>query len=94
MRYIDGASVIQRLNDVLGPHGWNFKLIGEPQHLKDEVVVRGQLEAYFTSRWTVHEDFGAHPYTRKKGSKEPHSRGDTVKAAVTDCIKRCSRQVV
>ncbi len=93
MRYIDGASVIQRVNDVLGPDGWSFKLLGEPQQLADEVIVRGQLEARIGDRWTVREDFGAHPYTRTKGSTEPHSRGDTVKAAVTDCIKRCSRQL-
>ncbi len=35
MRYIDGASVIQRLNDVLGPDGWSVKLLGEPQQLAD-----------------------------------------------------------
>ncbi|HEY2930301.1 MAG TPA: Rad52/Rad22 family DNA repair protein [Acidobacteriota bacterium] len=91
--YIDGASVIQRLNDVLGPENWSFRLMGDPQQLEDEAVVRGRLIVRINGRSVVKEDFGAHEYARKRADKAIVSRGDTIKAAVTDCIKRCAHQL-
>jgi hypothetical protein len=91
--YIDGASVIQRLNDVLGPENWSFRLLGDPQQLEDEAIVRGRLIARIDGRIVVKEDFGAHEYARKRADKAIVSRGDTIKSAVTDCIKRCAHQL-
>ena len=39
------------------------------------------------------EDFGAHEYRRNRKTKQILSEGDTIKAAVTDCIKRCAHQL-
>jgi hypothetical protein len=91
--YIDGASVIQRLNDVLGPENWSFRLLGDPLQLEDEAIVRGRLIACINGRRVVKEDFGAHEYARKRSDKSIVSRGDTIKSAVTDCIKRCAHQL-
>ena len=88
VKYIDGASVIQRLNDVLGTANWSFKIVGEPIQLQDEVIVRGRLTAWIGDRKVVKEDFGAHEYARKKSDKSIISRSDTIKSATTDCIKR------
>src|SRR2546425_3650256 len=68
VKYIDGASVIQRLNDVLGTANWSFTIIGEPIQLQEEVVVRGRLTAWIGDRKVVKEDFGAHEYTRTKST--------------------------
>ena len=35
--YLDGASVIQRLNDALGTENWSFRLLGEPREVREEV---------------------------------------------------------
>jgi hypothetical protein len=92
MPYIDGASVIQRLNDVLGTENWSFVLLGEPTKMNEEVLVRGRLTATFAGKKVVKEDIGAHEHMRNR-SGAILSRGDTVKAAVKDCIKRCAHQL-
>ena len=90
--YIDGASVIQRLNDVLGTENWSFVLQGEPNKMNDEIMVRGRLTASISGHQVVKEDYGAHQYIRSR-SGTILSRSDTVKAAVKDCIKRCAHQL-
>ncbi|RPJ57650.1 MAG: hypothetical protein EHM23_19835 [Acidobacteria bacterium] len=37
---VDGASVIQRLNDVLGTANWSFRILGDPVQLEKEVIIR------------------------------------------------------
>ena len=46
VQYVDGASVIQRLNDVLGTPNWSFRILGDPIELEKEVIVRGRLTAW------------------------------------------------
>jgi hypothetical protein len=93
VKYIDGASVIQRLNDVLGTANWSFRILGEPIQLPDEVIIRGRLTAWIGDRKVIKEDFGAHEYARKKSDKSIISRSDTIKSATTDCIKHCAHQL-
>jgi hypothetical protein len=86
--YVEGAAVVQRLNDVLGTKNWSFVLVGEPQVGPAEVIVRGRLTAQIHGRQVIREDIGAHE--RRRGSVPT---GDTIKAAVTDAIKRCAHQL-
>ena len=44
-------------------------------------------------KWVSREDFGAHEYRRNRKTKQILSEGDTIKSAVTDCIKRCAHQL-
>jgi hypothetical protein len=92
MPYIDGASVIQRLNDVLGTENWSFILLGEAERTRDEVLVRGRITATIGGKKVVKEDIGAHEHVRNR-SGAILSKSDTVKAAVKDCIKRCAHQL-
>jgi len=91
--YLDGASVIQRLNDVLGTENWSFRLLGDPREVREEVIVHGRLTALMNGQRVVKEDYGAHEHTRKRSDKSIVSYGDTLKSAVTDCIKRCAHQL-
>jgi hypothetical protein len=91
--YVDGASVIQRLNDVLGTENWSFRILGEPVQVDNEVIIRGRLTATINGRQVVKEDAGAHEHTRKRNDRSVVSHGDTMKSAVTDCIKRCAHQL-
>ncbi len=93
VQYVDGASVIQRLNDVLGTANWSFRILGDPVQLEKEVIVRGRLTAWIGNRKLVKEDFGAHDFARKKSTNEIISHSDTLKSAATDCIKRCAHQL-
>ena len=93
VQYVDGASVIQRLNDVLGTANWSFRILGDPVQLEKEVIIRGRLTAWIGNRKVVKEDFGAHDFARKRSNNEIISRSDTLKSAATDCIKRCAHQL-
>ncbi len=93
MQHVDGASVIQRLNDVLGTGNWSFRVLGDPVQLEKEVIVRGRLTAWIGARKVVKEDFSAHDFARKKSNNEIISHSATLKSAATDCIKRCAHQL-
>jgi len=86
VQYVDGASVIQRLNDVLGTANWSFRILGDPVQLEKEVIVRGRVTAWIGAR-------GAHDFARKKSNNDIISHSDTLKSAATDCIKRCAHQL-
>jgi hypothetical protein len=93
VQYVDGASVIQRLNDVLGTANWSFRILGDPTLLEKEVIVRGRLTARIGDRKVVKEDFGAHDIARKRSDNQVVSHSDPLKSAVTDCVKRCAHQL-
>ena len=82
--YIETSSVIQRLNDVLEGN-WSFEIveyiIGE-----EEVFVKGQLSVGSI----VKQQFGGSQITRKKDSKEIICISDDLKAAASDCLKKCA----
>lgn len=92
-RYVEGVAVIQRLNDVLGVENWSFRRLGDPQQMNDETIVRGRLTVRIGGRESCREDFGAHELTRRRSDGTVVSHSDTLKAAATDCIKRCAHQM-
>jgi len=93
LAYVEGATVIQRLNDVLGTGNWSFQILEGPLQLENEALVKGRLRVRMNGKWITREDFGAHEYRRNRNTKQILFEGDTIKAAVTDCIKRCAHQL-
>lgn len=84
--YIEGHSVIERLNMVFDSE-WSFSIL-EHRILEetDEVLVVGQLRAGNV----VKTQFGSSLITRARESGEPVSLADDYKAAATDSIKKCA----
>ena len=84
--YIEGHAVIQRLNDAFDAD-WSFNVIRH-DILKetDEVIVLGELKAGDV----VKTQFGSSKITRARESGEPISLADDLKAAATDCLKKCA----
>jgi len=82
--YIEASSVIQRLNDVLEGN-WSFEIL-EFKIGEEEVFVKGQL----TVGSIVKQQFGGSQITRKKDSKEIICISDDLKAAASDCLKKCA----
>ena len=82
--YVEGHSVIQRLNDALDG-GWSFE-IAHHEVREDEVVVLGKLTAEGIARMS----FGASQVTRERSTGQPVSLGDDLKSAATDCLKKCA----
>src|SRR5215831_15831561 len=82
--YIEGCAVIQRLNECFNAE-WIFE-IQEHRVYDDEVVVLGKLTAQGVSK----SQFGKSRITRSKKDNSIISLGDDLKAAATDCLKKCA----
>jgi hypothetical protein len=74
--YLEGATVIQRLNEAFNAE-WSFEII---EHLiqENEILVLGKL----TAQGITKTQFG--------NKLREQSAGDDLKAATTDCIKKCA----
>lgn len=84
LSYIEGHSVLQRLNDAFEGQ-WSFEII-EYKLMEHEVLVLGRL----TTGEIVKSQFGSSQITRARESGKPLSIGDDLKAAATDALKKCS----
>jgi len=82
--YIEGHSVIQRLNDAF-ESAWSFEIISHEIH-QEEVVVIGKLTAGDLAK----SQFGSSRITRNRDTKEIVSLADDLKAAATDALKKCA----
>jgi len=84
LAYIEASSVIQRLNDVLDGN-WSFQII-DYRIEAEEVYVKGQL----TVGNIIKQQFGGSQITRQKDSTEIICISDDLKAAASDCLKKCA----
>lgn len=84
--YIEGHSVIQRLNDAFASE-WSFEIL-EHKILEnsDEVIVLGKL----TAGDIVKSQFGSSNITRARDTKAIISLADDLKSAGTDALKKCA----
>jgi hypothetical protein len=84
--YVEGHTVIQRLNDAFDAK-WSFEILErEVFEDKDEVIVQGKL----TAENVVKTQFGSSQITRAKETGEIISLADDLKAAATDSLKKCA----
>jgi hypothetical protein len=84
--YIEGHSVIQRLNDAFDGE-WSFTMTKyEIMKETDEVIVIGQLNA----GGIVKSQFGSSRITRAKETGDIISLADDLKAATTDALKKAA----
>lgn len=83
--YVEGGYVIARLNQVFSPIGWDFE-ISEQIINPTEIVVRGRLMVKdFKTGFSI----GKSQYgTKDRIAGVP--LGDSIKAAATDCLKKCA----
>jgi hypothetical protein len=80
--YVEGHSVIHRLNEALDG-AWSFE-ITHHEIREDEVLVLGRLSAAGVTKMA----FGASQVTRERGTGAIVSLGDDLKAASTDSVRR------
>ena len=84
--YIEGHTVIQRLNDAFDGE-WSFTMTKyEIMKETDEVIVIGQLNA----GGIVKSQFGSSQITRAKETGDIISLADDLKAAATDALKKAA----
>jgi hypothetical protein len=82
--YVEGHSVIQRLNEAL-EGAWSFEIV-QHEVREDEVLVLAKLSA----EGLVKMNFGVSQVTRERESGALVSLGDDLKAAATDALKKCA----
>ena len=82
--YLEGATVIQRLNDALESE-WTFEVVDHQIH-EQEVFVLGKL----SQNGIVKMQFGKSAITRSRATNAVVSLGDDLKAAATDALKKCA----
>ncbi len=82
--YIEGHSVIKRLNDAFDGC-WSFEILSH-EILEDEVIVKGSLSA----EDVIKTQFGGSSITRAKDTGAIVNLADDLKAAATDSLKKCA----
>jgi len=82
--YVEGHSVIQRLNEAL-EGAWSFEIV-QHEVREEEVLVLARLSA----GGLVKMNFGVSQVTRERESGALVSLGDDLKAAATDALKKCA----
>jgi hypothetical protein len=82
--YIEGASVIQRLNDCFNL-AWSFQIV-EWKLIESDIVVLGRLSAHGIQK----DAFGGSKVTLSKDTNKILDLGSDIKAAATDALKKCS----
>lgn len=93
--YITGEQCATRLNTVLQPWNWSFKVKEHGiHHEADECWSLGELTATFVvdgERHTVtREQFGSQKIKRSRATGTPLDIGFDLKGAATDAMKKCA----
>jgi hypothetical protein len=82
--YVEGASVIRRLNDAFD-HDWSFEVL-EHRLTDNEAIVVGRLTALGFSK----TQFGCSSIVKSKKDGSPIQLGDDLKSAATDAMKKAA----
>jgi len=92
IEYLTGEQVISRLLEVLGACGWSFRILEHGINSEaDEVWVLGELQLLLDpDDRVVRQQFGSAKIKRSRSTGAPLEIGYDLKAAATDCLKKCA----
>lgn len=86
--YVEVGYVINMLNQVFG-WDWNFRILDQ-QIGKKQVWVRGELSVRVKDHEIVKGQYGGADIKFQKSTGEAVSIADDLKAASSDCLKKCA----
>ena len=89
--YVTGGYVKKVLNLMFG-WDWDFEIMDE-KIIHGEAVVKGRLTCRTNGRTIVKMQYGNKDIMTKRGSNEPLSIGNDLKAAATDALKKCAAEI-
>lgn len=94
--YVTGGYVRKCLNLMFG-WDWSFEII-EQLVMHGEAIVKGKLTCNSNGKTIVKMQFGNKDIAYKKepdkdGNRIPLSIGNDLKAAATDCLKKCAAEI-
>jgi hypothetical protein len=91
LTYITAEQVVSRLNEVLGPGGWSFRIVEHGRDAEaDELWCLGELLAVVDGQQTVRQQFGSARVKRSGRDGKPLDLGNDLKAAASDALKKCA----
>lgn len=91
--YVTGGYVRKCLNLMFG-WLWNFEILDEKILIESgEVIVKGKLTCQSGGKEIVKMQYGNKDIVFKRGTKTPLSIGNDMKAAATDCLKKCAAEI-
>jgi hypothetical protein len=91
LTYISGEQVTSRLNQVLGPAGWSFRVLRHDINAEaDEAWCLGELVAEIDGKTVTRQQFGSQKIKRSRSSGVPLDIGFDLKGAATDAMKKCA----
>lgn len=89
--YVSGGYVKKCLNIMFG-WDWDFEILEHTiQH--GEAIVKGRLTCRSNGKTIIKTQFGNKDIICKKGTSDPLSIGNDLKAAATDCLKKCASEI-
>jgi|SRR3989344_6574671 len=88
LSYVEVGYVINMLNHVFG-WDWDFRILDQ-QIGKKQVWVRGELTVRAKGRAITKGQFGGADIKFNRTTAEPISIADDLKAAGSDCLKKCA----
>lgn len=86
--YVEVGYVINLLNQAFG-WDWDFR-IQEQQIGKTQVWVRGELTVRLRDKQIVKGQYGGAEIKWNRSTNQPLSIADDLKAAASDCLKKCA----
>lgn len=89
--YVKGSYVEKVLNYVFG-WNWDFEIKSQEEKY-GQIVVQGRLTVRTRNATIVKEQFGRADLKMKKNSTTPLDYGNDLKAAATDCLKKCASKL-
>lgn len=89
--YVTGGYVRKCLNLMFG-WDWSFEIV-EQIIMHGEAIVKGKLTCNSNGKTIVKMQFGNKDIICKKGTQDPLSIGNDLKAAATDCLKKCAAEI-
>lgn len=95
-KYVTGGYIKKCLNLMFG-WDWDFEIISE-QIQFDEAIVKGKLTCRSNGKTITKMQYGNKDIMYKKepdknGNRLPLSIGNDLKAAATDCLKKCASEI-
>jgi hypothetical protein len=89
--FLSGEQIAKRLNQVMGPGGWYFRVV-ETKHAPeaDEVMTLGEMALWIGGQWVVRQQWGGQKVKRSRQSGNPTNLSDDHKGAATDSMKKCA----
>jgi len=89
--YVSGGWVKKQLNLMFG-FNWDFEITNQ-MVLHGEAIVQGKLTCRSNGITIIKTQFGNKDVICRKGTDIPLSIGNDLKAAATDCLKKCAAEI-